>query len=767
MYLSLKWIEQLYGFQNIPLKFLTKRLILSGFEIESIENKKTNENLDIILDISLTANRSELTNLKGLFFELSSLFKEECRFQKSYRLKTLIFVENNNHRNEKSKLFFKSNSSTKQKQLSNIRDIKNLSTRSSSVKNILYKYLAWEQFLQRKELLLQPKVNSDLTNSFIPITQAKSNFIKIAKSPPWIRNRLFLMKFKPINNVIDIIHYILIETGQVFFVYDLNYLENYVKSKNLEFALKFPKQYEKFSLTKNNTITLNSQIMTLSINQKVISILGFIQDYKTIVNDKTSQLLLDFSIYNNAEIKRLSKNLNIRTEYSIKLEKQIDLNLIEQAYHRLIYLFRTQGITFENSKVDKLSEKVEIVPLIAYYVKKAKLKINVCYKHIDRLLGPYKYSKKIERDKILNILRSLYFKISFKTNKNFFIKVPIQRQLDIEEETDIIEEIVRMIGFHSFQATLPHRKHSGELTKLEKLKRHLKNSMITLGMSEGLHSILSKKTSSCEIVIQNPLFNESAVLRSSLLRSLLEKISFNKNTASESFELFEVGRIYKSLNKVSSKKKELELISGIFGGKLLRTNWDEATSMINWFEAKGVLENIFSKLELTITWVPAHFKVMTYYHPTRTANLFIDSHFIGTFGQIHPTLAIKERFIKELYLFELNLERITSFWKTKSLIEYQPYSLYPISYLDLTCIVNKNLSFKIIRENIFFLGDPLIFSIELSDYYSKPPIKKGFYSLTFKLGFRSKTKTLLTSEINSLFQVITSGLKKNFDIEFK
>lgn len=761
MYVSLKWIEQVLGFHDLSLIVFTERLTLGGFEIESIQIKRDKISFDIILDISFTANRYDLTNVKNFLLELCSLFAYELAFQKSLKIKSLILNQN---LKKQTSLFPFEHLLEKNKNFNNYSSNKNNFRTIQKLKDLFLQYYIWERFLQKK-VSFHFRKDYISNNYYIPYCHQKSNNFDIIESPNWIKRRLLLMNFTPINNIVDTINYILIETGQVFFVYDITCLKNLANTNSLNFVTKFSAKGENFLLSKQQNIILNSDILTFQVNNEIVSLFGFIQNFNTIVTEKTYEFLLQGGVYDSKQVKQISKSLGIRTEYSIKLEKQNDLNLLEQAYLRLIYLFKVQGINFINSYPKEPKEN-KLTSLIIYYIKKSRLKISVFYKNIDRLLGPYKFKDELQGFQLLKNLKFLNFKLYFITDKNFLIKAPFQRQLDIEEEVDIIEEIVRIVGFNSFKSILPIKNPLGKLTKLEKFKRHLKNGLLNLGMTENMHSIFSKKTYLLENRLQNPLFFESSVLRVSLLNSLIDKILLNKNVIHENFEIFEFGRIYKYLNTIKSNKKEIEFLSGIIGGKLFRSNWDETYSTINWFEAKGLLENIFKQLNITIRWVQAEFQVNTFYHPTRTANIISESQFIGTFGELHPNIVLKECIDKKLYLFDFNIEALHKLWRNKTTISYIPYSIYPICHIDLTCICkrDRSLSFSKIKESIFIHGQPLLTSIELLDYYYKPPIKEGFYSLTFKLGFTSNKGTLISSDVNNLVNCIKKRLETNLDI---
>jgi len=767
MYISLKWVQEIVGLQNITLNNLLERLTLAGFEIESIDNKKLLKNNDIILDISLTANRADVGNIKGLVNEIITLFNSNLFLQTPINIKPLILLKLDKKKSNSTQKFYT-------QEINYNRLLKNTNFKfSNQYKLLRYRYSLWEHYLQKKSFRknlknfnLESQIHSDKSMTLFSV---KSQKLKISESPYWIKKRLLLMNFKPINNIIDTIHYLLIETGQVFFAFDFKILENLTNSSSMVFVPKYATNESLIPISELKTISLNSKILTLTINNKIISVAGLVQNFNTLVNQNTSQILLQYGLYDPNEIKRSSKILGLRTDYSLKLERQTDLNLIEQAYLRLTHLFWTQNIKFEQTfdNENNIFIPLNNSSLFYRYIKQSENKIKIIYKNITQLIGPYKKVTDLSNFQIIKNLKLLNFKISFQTDKNCYIVIPLARQLDIEQEVDIIEEIVRIIGFNKFKPIVETTIQFGQLTKMEKFKRRLRTYFLNLGFNESVHSILVKNKFPEQTKLENPLFNESSVLRLSLLSGLIEKAKYNQKNVGESFETFELGRVYKFLT--DGNKKELEVISGIFGGKTFRSNWDIESSSINWFEAKGLLENLFEKLNLSVNWVQPNISTggITNFHPNRTANLFIGKQIIGTFGQMHPSLALNYSLDKKTYLFEFNTELLNYFWQSKTLISYKPYSSYPISYVDLSFIAKKSLFFDEIKNRMLLVGKPLIKDVHLFDYYSKEPIKKGYCSLTYKLQFQSQTRTLVNSEVTKIVKSIIFHLEENFDIKFQ
>lgn len=779
MYISLKWVQEIIGVQKLTLNELINRLTLAGFEIESVTSKNDFEICDLILDISFTANRIDVSNVRGLISEIIALFTSKFFLEIPLNIKALILLDS-----EVSHHIFNLDPSFYLQYIKNESDFqKPQSIREQILRNRVYKivnfykasqskYLLWEWYLQKK---MFTKVTKNLTgynvidsNESITLSTIRSKKIRVKPSPYWIKKRLLIMGFKPVNNIIDTIHYLMIETGQVFFAYDLEILENLMEIEDLVFITKPATKDSFIEISNSKKIRLNSNTLVLTLNNKIISIPGLIQNYNTLINNDTSSLVLQYILSDSKKIKKLSKALNLRTDYSIKSEKQADLNLLEQAYLRLIHLFWAQNITFnyEINNKNTFKYRTNNSSLFYRYIKQSEKKIKVFYKNIKTLTGPYNSINSLNDFQIIRNLKLLNFKINFQTNTNFYVLVPLARKVDIEREVDIVEEIVRVIGFTKFKPLSINNNKFGYLTKFEKLKRRLRAYLLNLGFNESMHSILTKKNSKDGIKLKNPLFNESSVLRLSLLDNLIDKVEFNQKNIGKIFEAFELGRVYKILS--DGKKKEIEVISGIFGGQLFSSSWSIRKSSINWFEAKGILETLMEKLNLRsgIYYNPK-INYETRFHPNLTIDLFVGNQKLGVFGQIHPILALKKNLTKKIYLFEINTGVLNQFSQSKNLIRYIPYSSYPISYIDVSFIIKKSIISYEIKKIIYILAQPLLKSISLFDYYSNKPINEGYCNLTFKLKFQSENRTLSNDEVLKIINPIIKYLEKHYDIKFQ
>jgi phenylalanyl-tRNA synthetase beta chain len=380
------------------------------------------------------------------------------------------------------------------------------------------------------------------------------------------------------------------------------------------------------------------------------------------------------------------------------------------------------------------------------------------YKEVTNVLGS---SELLNNLNILNVLEALNFKIIRKTENYCEVHVPFSRENDIEREVDLIEEIVRICGFTSFLSIVPSLEKVGKFSKLEKLKRLLRKSFVDLGFQEALHYSISIKQSQQQVQLKNPIVPDSSSFRSNLLTQMIQKAAINKKQKNNIFEAFEIGRVYSVKN---GNIIESELISGIFGGNLFSSNWNEDGKTINWFEGKGLINNIFNLLNIEVAWSKQLPKENNLFHPGRCAVLFSKDQKIGFFGQIHPTQAKIKSLNYETFLFEFNIEVLKFLWEEQTIYTYKPYSLFPVSLVDLAFIKPNNILFKDIETKIREVGGPLLETIHLFDYYSGAPIQQGYHNLGFKLKFRNLDRTLTNEEVDNILKKITNSLEKEFHI---
>lgn len=725
MYISLNWVQNLINLKNIPFKILCEKLTLSGFEIEEITKTFDLKQTDFILNVNLTANRSDILNLKGFTRELFSILLQNKCF---YSIKQ---IQNNI-----------------------------LYSLPIKKKKIEITYFIWEYFIQNKYFYKNKRKSLSSFDGCYTFFSIKTPISQIKASPAWLKKLLKSANITSINNISDTINFINLETGYPFFACDLNKLKKLLNTTTLNFSTRYALPLQQFEIEKNTTIILSPENLLLYINNIPISIIGLVTVKEIEIDETTKNLLIYGGLFDTVQIRKSSKILGIRTQQSISLEKNLNFNNFEQAYIRLKILFRVQGI-----KLNKKSlPQIEIIQTLkkksfTQYVTNNRPLLRLKYEEVNNIRGN---SKLLTPTQILSIVKGLHFQIINSTDKFCELYIPSSREDDVEKEIDLIEEIIRISGFNNFLSVKIKFEQIGTITKLEKLKRVLRTYFIDLGLNEVIHYSIHSRFPNKKLKLKNPILTEASFFRENLLMELISKYILNKNQKNKNYEAFEIGRIY-SLSP-SGNVIESEVISGIFGGSFYSSCWSEEKKSLNWFEAKGFIEQTFKVLGIFSKWQKINNKTIKILHPNRSAELVINNQIIGMFGQIHPCLAKTNSLIDEIYLFEFNLDILKTFWIPLQILHYVPYSLYPVSIIDLALIKNNKVSFEEVQKKIYEMGTPLLQSIDLVDYYEGDPIPLGYHSLCFKLKFRTFNKTLTNEEVDTIVKKIKNSLTTSFDV---
>lgn len=632
-------------------------------------------------------------------------------------------------------------------------EIAALLNKSPKILNCSTKNFSW---LQQIGNLSQNSLITKECSGFIAITvENVSNLL----SPKWLKEKLIASGVTPENNFADFQNYIILETGYPFEVYDLEKI--YLQLNQSEFNLKLmiANDLKKFHANNGIEYNLDKSILVLKANDIPLSIAGIISSDDSKYSKTTNSLLIEGSIFNAAKIRQESRILGLRTNRSSRYEKSLkNINLLE-SFYRLICLLRIENPNL----ICKLHT-------IAQPYQENIRTILLNYKNIKRVLGPiaktnntYNY---ISPQSITNALQRLQFQTQYnEQNQIWEITVPSLRSDDIILEIDLIEEIGRIYGFNNFLTRLPNIKTIGIEDFHYQTRKKLTSCLINLGLNELIQYSLVNKTTylTNEIELINPLVKDYSNLRRSLLPNLLKAVEENTKNCNPPLEGFEYGHIFSGDSLKNLKEKEY--IAGVFGGIKIKSNWSEPSQLLNWFEAKGRMEQLFKKLNLVIYWKSySPSKEKNIFHPYCTAAIYISNGTkLGIFGQIHPILAKNLGISTNLYLFEFNFELIQHQIQINKLPVYQKYSSYPKIIKDLSFIIGNNISFSHLQEILYLNGSKVLTEINLLDEYYGKSIPKNHISLCVQFIFQSNKETLQTKKVETIVENLKLVLITKFD----
>lgn len=562
--------------------------------------------------------------------------------------------------------------------------------------------------------------------------------VEIKESPEFIKKRLISAGMRPINNVVDISNYVMLEYGQPMHFFDYDKLNKQIlvrEANDNEEIITLDKKERK--LTKNDII--------ITDGIKPICIAGVMGGENTEVEDTTKNILIESAIFNPISIRNTASRLNLKSEASIRYGKGLNYEYTLSAINRACHLLEK----YANAKVltgivkhDKLDKTKKIVEFKEDEVNKLlgiKISKEDMEKELDRLSFPYE----IKEDK-------------------FVVTIP-NRRLDIDPNVnDIAEEIVRLYGYDNLKSTLPKVSvKTGKYLKDVLLRKQASKRLRTLGLNEvKTYTLTSPNMAKSfryeekeQITLPNPMSIDKSIIRTSILPSLLNIYEYNKARKVEDVLIYEISKTYDA-----SYKEDIK-ISALMKGNYITNTWNNQSIKVDFYLAKGILENLLDYLGFKnrYSYIKTEVKDM---HNGITAKIILDKEEIGIIGKIHPTISKDD-----IYLFEISLTKL--YQKTIKPLKYKEASKYPNIEKDLSLVVRKDQTNEEITKEIKKSGGKLLKSVELFDIYEGTNIEKGYKSMSYTLTFEDPTKTLLDNEINDLFNKIIKEVCEKLNISIR
>ena len=554
--------------------------------------------------------------------------------------------------------------------------------------------------------------------------------IKVEPSPFWLCSILKSCGLRPINNIVDITNYVMLETGQPLHAFDFDKISgNQVK----KILVKRAKKGEKFISLDGEEYELDNEILVIADQKDALAIAGIKGGKKAEIDEKTKRIVLESANFNPKRIRLGSRKIDLKTDASIRFEHGMDPNLTEFAIDRAVSLIQ------KIAKGKVLSGKIDLYPN-----KVLPRKMFFEFEKVKKLL-----SINIPKNKVVEILQRLGLKVLSEKKGKFLIEIPTFRQ-DISLEEDLIEEIGRIYGLERIPAILPTTvllpaKKNLDIFWEERAKSILKEAR----MSEiYTYSFISQKDKEIfkfkELVeIENPVSAEFSYLRPSLIPNILKAVEKNQRFFKE-IKIFEIGKIFPGI-----EKKEKRMLTGAITGDAF-------------FEAKGIVDYLFQKLGIPKVWydefqpTPEDSET-SIWHLKKSAEIKVDNEEIGFLGEISPkiisALSLKDRVV----VFDLDFEKIISLASEE--VIYQPVSPFPPVIRDISVLVPKSVLVEEVLNKIENAGGELLIDADLFDIFEGENLPEDKKSLAFHLIFQAKDRVLSSKEVNEIQEKIIQALE--------
>ncbi|MDG2615635.1 phenylalanine--tRNA ligase subunit beta [Thermoleptolyngbya sichuanensis XZ-Cy5] len=593
--------------------------------------------------------------------------------------------------------------------------------------------------------------------------------VAIAPSPEWLQRRLQAAGTRPINNVVDVTNYVLLEWGQPLHAFDGDRLRAIAGSSDLTLGVRFARNGETLTTLDSQARKLTDQTLLITANDQPVALAGVMGGENSEVYADTTNLVLEAAVFDSVAIRRSARSQGLRTEASARYERGVNSAELELACRRALALLgELAGGTVDIQTV------ADARPGGAMATRTIELRLE----RLNQVLGPIELDKEArpgegeigdlpptEVERILTALGCELTPISA-AGDVWRVSVPPYRHRDLEREIDLIEEVARVYGYNNFCDTLPAKTELGFLSPDYALTRQIHHAFKAVGLTEVIHYSLVKPDGDNQIALSNPLFVEYSALRTEMLTALIDAFQYNLEQGNGALNAYEIGRVFW---REEDGLYEGDRLAGIMGGDASVGRWVRSgrEQPMTWFEAKGVLESAFRQLGIAVEFQPDRRNPLL--HPGRTASLWVQGERLGTFGQIHPQERQRRGLPDEVYAFELDLDLLLEDMSDEARITpiFKPYSAYPASDRDLAFFAPVQFSVAEIERAVRKTAGKLLDSVELFDEYRGESVPEGKRSLAFRLVYRASDRTLTDEDIEPVHQKVREALQEKFQVSLR
>ncbi|HHO1798636.1 TPA: phenylalanine--tRNA ligase subunit beta [Staphylococcus aureus] len=561
--------------------------------------------------------------------------------------------------------------------------------------------------------------------------------VTIEPSPIWMQARLIKAGIRPINNVVDISNYVLLEYGQPLHMFD----QDAIGSQQI--VVRQANEGEKMTTLDDTERELLTSNIVITNGQTPIALAGVMGGDFSEVKEHTSNIVIEGAIFDSVSIRHTSRRLNLRSESSSRFEKGIATEFVDEAVDRACYLLQT----YANGKV--LKDRVSSGELGAFITP-----IDITADKINRTIG---------FDLSQNDIVTIFNQLGFDTEINddvITVQVPSRRK-DITIKEDLIEEVARIYGYDDIPSTLPvfEKVTSGQLTDRQYKTRMVKEVLEGAGLDQAItYSLVSKEDATAFAMQQRqtidllmPMSEAHASLRQSLLPHLIEAASYNVARKNKDVKLFEIGNVFFA-NGEGELPDQVEYLSGILTGDYVVNQWQGKKETVDFYLAKGVVDRVSEKLNLEFSYRRADIDGL---HPGRTAEILLENKVVGFIGELHPTLAA-DNDLKRTYVFELNFDALMAV--SVGYINYQPIPRFPGMSRDIALEVDQNIPAADLLSTIHAHGGNILKDTLVFDVYQGEHLEKGKKSIAIRLNYLDTEETLTDERVSKVQAEIEAAL---------
>ncbi|API89989.1 phenylalanine--tRNA ligase subunit beta [Marinilactibacillus sp. 15R] len=572
--------------------------------------------------------------------------------------------------------------------------------------------------------------------------------VTVKESPLWLQRKLMNAGIRPIDSVVDVTNYIMLEYGQPLHAFDYDALDSkeiYVRRAN---------QDEKIITLDGQERILNQENLVVTNGQQPVALAGVMGGQNSHVTQTTKTVAIESAVFASSLIRKTAQSLNLRSESSSRFERGLNLGTVEAALDHAAALIAEIS---EGQIVSGIAEIESTDPL--------EKRVSITLERINHVLGT-----RLSLEEVASVFARLQFEYTL-TEDKFTVSVPLRRW-DISIEADLLEEVARVYGYNNIPSTLPVMESTpGELDDKQRLTRFIHRFLEGSGLAQTISYALTTPEKAKRFSLKRsattnldwPMSEEHQTLRLSLISGLVDNAAYNAARQAKNIALYEVGHVFYD-NQTGTLPLEEEHVAGLLSGDLAEKTWSDSAKPVDFYSLKGIVEELLETIGIKETIQYVATSSFDDLHPGRTAAIYLGEKKIGLIGQIHPQ--VTHLFdLEDTYVFELNIDALVK--AEKNSVLYEAIPKYPGTSRDIALLVQESVSHKEVMNVIKSNGGKWLQQVRLFDLYQGEHIQPGKKSIAYSLAYLNPEATLKEEEVNKDFEKVKEALQKDLDAEIR
>lgn len=574
--------------------------------------------------------------------------------------------------------------------------------------------------------------------------------VTIAPSPLWLQNRLMAAGIRPINNVVDVTNYVMLEYGQPLHAFDADRLAGG------RIHVRYARPEETITTLDDVERKLEPWMLVIADTEKPVALAGVMGGANSEVTPQTTRILLESAKFDGGKVRKTSRELGLRSESSLRFEKEVNPEAVVAALNRAAELIlETAGGQAAAGIASAVTQEF-IEPVIS--------------------IGAERVNQYLGTELALSDMKQIFDRLRFTYEEQggqLAVRVPLRRG-DITRDVDLIEEVARLYGYDNIPAT-PIRGVTtpGSRTRSQRIRMEISRYLNAAGLHEAILYSFTHPDRIAEyrglyphvrpIKLSMPMSTERSVLRTSLIPHLIDTAVYNRNRNIDDVAVFEIGAVFLTEEEHLRKQPEEKfLVSALWTGNQQADHWSGKSRKVDFFDLKGVLEGLFAHLALPHVAFRAH--AVEGLHPGRAAELYIGEQRIGVIGQLHPDL--ERRYdLDDTYIFEVELDALIEHADLS--LTYEALPRYPSIARDIAVVVDRELPVEELKSTVREAGGAWLRSVEVFDIYVGERLGSDKKSVALSLVYRDDERTLTDEEVNERNQYVIQQLETIYGAQLR